>query len=128
MVQVDEWLPKLDLHVLTSISESQPLAILEASAFGLPTVSSDVGACREMLEGRPGKDALLGPSGLVTPVASPEATAAAIVTLAGDPRRHAAMALAGRRRVDAFYRIEDFFAAYRRLYGELSGTARAGRV
>lgn len=119
-VVVDEWLPKLDLHVLTSISESQPLAILEAAAVGVPSVSSDVGACREMLEGRPGADALIGPSGLITPVASPEATAAAIVALAGDPARHAAMAAAGRRRVEAYYRIEDFYAAYRRLYGELA--------
>ena len=40
--QIHELLPNLGLTVLTSISEAQPLVILEAAA-GTPVVSSDVG-------------------------------------------------------------------------------------
>ena len=42
----------LDLVVLTSFSEGQPLVILEAYACGVPVLATDVGACREMIEGR----------------------------------------------------------------------------
>jgi glycosyltransferase involved in cell wall biosynthesis len=119
-------LATLDLNVLTSVSESQPLTILEAAASGVPTVATNVGACREMLEGKNADDALLGPSGLVTPVASPGATASAIVELARDPERYAEMAAAGLKRVERYYRQDDVFAYDRRAYGELAG-AGAGK-
>ena len=123
-VEVHAHLPSLDLNVLTSVSESQPLVLLEGWAAGVPAVTTNVGACREMCEGRSGADALLGPSGLVTPVASPEATASAIVALARDPDRHAAMARAGIERVERFYREEEVFSAYRELYGALAPATR----
>jgi glycosyltransferase involved in cell wall biosynthesis len=125
-VDVLAWLPKLDLNVLTSVSESQPLVILEAAAAGVPSVATDVGACRELLGGRPGEDAALGPSGLVTPVVSPEATARAIVELARDPRRHQAMAEAGIARVERFYRQSAVLDYYRGLYARLAEKAPAG--
>ncbi|HEY9724777.1 MAG TPA: GT4 family glycosyltransferase PelF [Oscillatoriaceae cyanobacterium] len=121
-VNVEQWLGDLDLNVLTSISESQPFAILEGWAAGLPSVSTDVGACREMIEGREGEDALLGPAGFVCPVATPQAVAEAIVTLAEDPDRHRAMAEAGYARLSRFYRLDQVFSAYRALYGELART------
>jgi glycosyltransferase involved in cell wall biosynthesis len=123
---VAAWLGKLDVNVLTSVSESQPLVLLEGWAAGVPAVTTDVGACREMVEGRPGEDALLGPAGLVTPVATPEATARALVALARDPERHAAMAAAGIERVSRYYRQEHVFEAYRGLYRELAAAGRAG--
>ena len=122
-VNVKEWLARLDLNVLTSVSESQPLVILEASAAGVPTVSTDVGACREMLEGKPGDDALLGPSGLVTPVVSPGATAAAILDLAQSPQRHAEMVRAGYQRLNRYYRQEQVFDYYRTLYRQLAANS-----
>lgn len=42
---------KLDFVLLTSISEGQPLAVLEAMAAGRPAVTTDVGCCRELIEG-----------------------------------------------------------------------------
>src|SRR3546814_16701817 len=63
-VDVAQWLPRIDLIVLTSLSEAQPLVILEGGACGVPVVAPDVGSCREMIEGRtPTVDR---PGGIVT--------------------------------------------------------------
>ena len=58
--RIQDILPKLGLMVLTSISEAQPLVILEAWAAGTPVVSSDVGSCRELIEGGSAEDRDLG--------------------------------------------------------------------
>ena len=108
--------PEIDLLVLTSFSEGQPLVILEAGAAGIPVVASDVGACRELLQGRNDVDRRIGPSGIVTRLAAPEETAAAIARLARDPGLRRAMGVAGQRRVAAFYRESATVAAYRALY------------
>jgi glycosyltransferase involved in cell wall biosynthesis len=102
--------------------------LLEGWAAGVPAVTTDVGACREMVDGRDGEDALLGPSGMVTPVATPEETARAIVALARDPERHAAMASAGAERTFRYYRQEYVYEAYRELYTDLGATLAGGRA
>ncbi|MBL4890158.1 MAG: GT4 family glycosyltransferase PelF, partial [Candidatus Lindowbacteria bacterium] len=43
--------PLTDVIVLTSVSEAQPLVILEANVCGVPSVATDVGACDELLNG-----------------------------------------------------------------------------
>ena len=53
---IDNILPKTGLITLSSISEGQPLVILEGYAAGVPTLSTDVGSCRELVEGREGED------------------------------------------------------------------------
>jgi glycosyltransferase involved in cell wall biosynthesis len=125
-VDVKAWLPRLDLNVLTSLSESQPLVILEAAAAGVPSIATDVGACREMLHGGAPADVALGESGLVTPPITPEATARAIVALATDPARHARMAEVGLTRVERYYRQDDVFAFYRGLYADLTAASGDG--
>jgi len=113
--------PELDVVMLTSFSEGQPLVILEAYARGLPVVATDVGACREMIEGRTEEDRRLGPSGIVTRVATPKDAAAALVRLARDPRLRRRMGAAGRKRVAAYSQRRDMLASYRALYTELVG-------
>ena len=108
--------PAIDLLVLTSFSEGQPLVILEAGAAGIPVVASDVGACRELLQGRSEVDRRIGPSGIVTRIAAPEETAAAIARLARDPGLRRQMGAAGQRRVATFYRESATVSAYRALY------------
>jgi glycosyltransferase involved in cell wall biosynthesis len=109
----------LDVVALTSFSEGQPLVMLEAYAAELPVIATDVGACREMIEGRTEEDRALGPSGLVCPVASPKHTAAALVAMAQDPRARRRMGRAGRRRVTAYYQRRTMLASYRALYASL---------
>lgn len=118
--------PELDIVVLTSFSEGQPLVILEAGAAGVPVVASDVGACRELLEGRSELDRQMGPSGIVTRLAAPQETAAAIVRLAADPELRRRMGAAGERRVAAFYRKDLTLSAYRLLYRADPWLASAG--
>jgi len=114
----DEIYADLDVVVLTSFSEAQPLVILEAHAAGLPAIATDVGCCRELLEGRDDEDQdrALGPSGRVTRVAHAAATAAAIVELAESPQLRRRMGDAGRARVHAFYRSSQMIEQYRALY------------
>ena len=118
----------LDVVVLTSFSEGQPLVILEAYARGVPVIASDVGACREMIEGRAAADRELGPSGFVTRVATPKETAAALVRLARDPKLRRRMGEAGLRRVAAYYQRRDMLASYRALYAAMGAGAPAIEV
>jgi glycosyltransferase involved in cell wall biosynthesis len=115
----------LDLVVLTSFSEGQPLVILEAYAWGVPVVATDVGACREMIEGRGEDDRRIGPSGFVTRVAAPKETAAAIIKLARDVKLRWRMGAAGHQRVTAYYQRGDMLARYRALYSSLIETPAA---
>jgi glycosyltransferase involved in cell wall biosynthesis len=112
--------PQLDVVVLTSLSEGQPLVILEAYANGVPVVATDVGACRELIEGGDEVDARLGPSGIVTRVASPTETAAALCVLARDPAMRAQMGKNGLARVSARYQLQHVVARYDALYQSMA--------
>src|SRR5690606_12667889 len=65
MQRVDDFLPRIGLAALSSISEGQPLVILEAFAAGVPVVSTDVGCCRSLVEGKDEEDRALGKAGAV---------------------------------------------------------------
>ncbi len=113
---MSEWYPRLDLVVLTSLSEAQPYVLLEANAAGVPVVATDVGACREMIEGSGPEDRVLGAGGIVTGVAHPEETAAAIVSLLADPDRWRKAAEAGGARARRYYDQDDLISRYLNLY------------
>lgn len=115
-VRVTDYLPKLDLIVLTSISEAQPLVIMEANCAGVPAVASDVGSCRELLEGRTTADKALGPSGIVTKVADPVSTGEAILTILQKPKLRREMSLAGIERVRTYYKESDLNKTYLKIY------------
>jgi glycosyltransferase involved in cell wall biosynthesis len=116
----EELLGSAGLVVLTSVSEGLPLALLEAFASGLPVVATDVGACRELIEGTTAADRALGNAGAVAPVADPDAIAQASLLLLGDPVRFRAAQQAAVRRVDAYYSDASMIEAYRQLYRDAS--------
>ena len=111
------YLPEIDVVVLSSISEAQPLVILEAGAAGIPSVATNGGACREMIEGS-GRDQL-GPGGLVVPLASPGAMADALSRLLLDEQFYARCSEAIRKRVATYYSSQDQHRSYRELYHEM---------
>lgn len=107
---------KLDVVVLTSLSEGQPLVILEASCAQVPVIATDVGACSELLRGVSPEDQALGASGLITPVASPAQTAQALIQLWRDPDLRQRLGAAGQQRVRRFYAQETLYREYTDLY------------
>ena len=122
-VNVVEYLPRIDFTTLTSISEGMPLSVLESLAAGRPCVTTDVGCCRELLEGGEGDD--LGTCGLVAEPMNRMALAAAFERMCTHPEERAAMGAVGRERVRRFYRQEQMVDTYRRLYEEVASSWRA---
>lgn len=113
---VMEFYACLDVLVLTSLSEAQPYVILEANLCGIPVVATDVGACRELLEGKTHEDRMIGPSGLLTEVSHPEDTAAAILKILEDRELAKKMSHAGMERVKKFYDQDDLLSRYLNIY------------
>ncbi|MDD5594839.1 MAG: GT4 family glycosyltransferase PelF [Candidatus Omnitrophica bacterium] len=115
-IDIQEYYPKLDIIVLTSISEGQPIVILEAAACGIPVVATDVGACEELLNGASPDDRLLGKSGIITTPYNPLGTAQAVMQILKDPVLYAQMSQVGKKRVDLYYQMDDLIANYHLLY------------
>jgi glycosyltransferase involved in cell wall biosynthesis len=115
-VKLGDYLPEVDVLALTSISEAQPLVILEAGAYGIPTVATNVGSCAEMILGRADERPKMGPGGEVTPLADPGATAAALERLLMSPQLRVRCGQAMRERLRRYYNKADLDAAYSRLY------------
>jgi len=124
MRKTREILPQVGLTMLTSISEALPLVLLESMAAGVPVVATDVGSCRELLEGRDDDDKALGKAGAVVTIANPEAAANAVLAILRDEAVWTAMQAAGRKRVVAYYDRKDMYARYRAIYDELLGGNR----
>jgi polysaccharide biosynthesis protein PelF len=121
--QMDEMLPKIDVVVLTSISEALPLVLLEGFAAGLPAIATDVGACRQLIEGDGEADRALGAAGIVVPIANPAAFAQAVLAMLDDDARWRDAQQAGLARVRRFYTKAMMIERYRSIYERLSGMA-----
>ena len=113
-----------DVLTLSSISEAQPIAMLEAAATGLAIVSTDVGSCREIIEGFEG-DPVDGCGGIVVEPCNPKAMAEALATILLDDAMRSQMAEVMRRRVGSYYHKERVTRLYEGLYAELAAQPAA---
>ena len=113
-----KYLSSADVLALSSISEAQPMAVLEAAATGLPIVSTDVGSCREIIEGFEG-DPVDGCGGIVVEPCNPKAMAEALATILHDDALRSQMGEVMRRRVGSYYHKNRVTRLYETLYAEL---------
>lgn len=115
-VDVVQYMQKLDFTILTSISEGQPLSVLESMAARRPCVTTEVGCCRELLEGTPGDT--FGIAGYCVPPMYRQGLADAMEKMCASRARREEMGRIGQRRVDAYFHHEQMLANYRKMYDE----------
>jgi glycosyltransferase involved in cell wall biosynthesis len=96
-----------DVYANSSIHEGISLTILEAMAAGLPVVATAVGGTPEILDENCGR---------LIPARQPAALAEALHVLSLDRGLRRAMAMEGRKRVEAQFTIERMVGEYRDAY------------
>ena len=117
MANVMEYYTFLDLLLLTSISEGQPLSILEGLASGIPFVATDVGNCREILIGKTD----IGEAGVVIPPTSYTALAEVLIKLYDEPDRLKEFSENGKKIIRKYYSKKSFIENYKKIYDKLGG-------
>lgn len=111
--------PLTGIQTLTSISEGMPLVILEGFAAGVPCVSTNVGSCKNLIEGAlDEKDVAIGDAGIVTTIANPVELSDAYIKLFNDEKLWKEMQQNGLNRVSQYYRQESFLKRYQNYYEE----------
>ena len=101
----------IDVAVLSSRNEGTPVALIEAGASGRPSVATDVGGVRAVVED--------GVTGYLVPPAETEVLARRVEALLGDPQLRRRMGMAGRERVRHRFGHERLLDDVRALYDEL---------
>lgn len=119
-IDVRDYLGRMDITILTSISEGQPLTILESYAAHRPVIATDVGNCRGLIYG---EDDDFGEAGILTHIMNIEEIAHAMLELAGDGAKRRQMGENGYQRLMKKYRIEDMKATYEKIYMDFAGNA-----
>jgi glycosyltransferase involved in cell wall biosynthesis len=113
-VNVRDYLGKMDIILLTSISEGQPLSIMEAMAAEKVCVATNVGDCYDMLNA--GDDEYS--CGIVVPVMNVGKIAQSIIKLAEDPDLRKRMGDNGKKAVIEKYQDTIFLNRYDEIYNE----------
>lgn len=108
--------PQIDIMALTSISEGQPLVILEAFSREIPVVATDVGACRELIFGSDHEDKSLGTAGFIAPFGHEEIIGKNLVELIKNPELRKKMGQSARARYLRYYQEKDYLKNYLNLY------------
>ena len=109
---VKEYYKFLDLFILTSILEGQPLSVLEALASKIPCITTDVGDCREILT----EKTEVGQAGMVVSPTSYRELAKGIINLYNDKEKREQMGENGLKIVEKYYKNEYFEKSYEDLY------------
>lgn len=112
-VNVTEYLWQMDMTILTSISEGQPLTILESYAAHKPVIATDVGNCRGLIYGEGDG---IGQSGILTHVMNVEEITAAMVELATNDAKRLEYGENGYQRMMGRYKLTDMQSTYRNIY------------
>jgi glycosyltransferase involved in cell wall biosynthesis len=113
---LEQLLDRLDLFVNPSSTEGMPNAVLEAMAYGLPVVATNVGGSAEAVED--------GVTGLLVEYGQPEALCEALARLVSDAPRRLAMGQAGRARVERLFSVDTMVRETERLLDDVMSVRR----
>jgi len=113
----EELLREAAIFVLPSTSEGLPMALLEAMAWARAIVATAVGGVPDVLSD--------GVDGLVVPPSDPDALAAALARLAGDPELRERLGQAARERARRL-NAEEVTGRLETIYTELLATGESG--
>ena len=126
-VKVRELLPEFDLFVLPSYNEGLPVVSLETMGAGIPTVSTDVGAVRSVVE-----DLIVtedgqtwDPCGIIIEPGDPTVMADKVQEVIGDVELYERLSLNARGRVEAAYDLVKVNASYNKIYRQGGAGAQA---
>ena len=108
-----DYMPKMDFTILTSISEGQPLTILESFAARRPVVCTNVGCCRELIDGN---DDGIGEAGICCTPMDISGIANAMITLCKNNDLCKKLGKNGLERVKKNYTYEKMINGYFGLY------------
>jgi len=84
-------------------------------------VTTDVGACRQLIYGGVNEDIKLGKAGEVVSMADPKAIAGACLKLLTDKEQWMRCQQVAIERVERYYTIERVLEGYKRIYTEAIG-------
>lgn len=107
------YMPKMDFTILTSISEGQPLTILESFAARRPVVCTNVGCCKELINGN--RDGI-GKAGICCTPMDISGIAKAMIKLCQNKELRLELGENGLQRVKKCYKYEKMMDSYFELY------------
>jgi glycosyltransferase involved in cell wall biosynthesis len=113
LVNIKDYMSILDVVMLSSVSEGQPLVLLEAMASGIPCIASDVGSCAEVLGMHLEKKDRCG---LIFEPTKYSELANLIMLLKEDESLRLRLGDNGAKRVREHYDYKDMIEKYKRLY------------
>ena len=116
-INIKDYLGKMDMSILTSISEGQPLTILESYAAKVPVIATDVGNCKGLIYG---ENDDFGIAGRVVHIMNIAEIAKAITDLAADPDMRRRMGENGYNRLMAKYKVEYMKQTYTEIYRDFA--------
>jgi glycosyltransferase involved in cell wall biosynthesis len=105
---IPQLLTAADAFVMTSVTEGQPMALIEAMAARLPCIATSVGGIPALLDDR---------AGLLTPPSSPPATAAAMQQLMDSATLREECVTQAMRKIEARHSLERVVDAYLEALG-----------
>ena len=127
-VKVRELLPEFDLFVLPSYNEGLPVVSLETMGAGIPTVSTDVGAVRSVVEDMIVTDdgQTWEPCGIIIEPGDPTVMADKVQEVISDVDLYERLSLNARGRVEAAYDLVKVNASYNTIYRQGGAGEQAG--
>ena len=109
--------PKIAINTLTSISEGMPLSVLEGFAAGVPSVTTNVGACQDLIYGGLNdEDIKIGKAGYICKVADAKEISDRYIELLTNEELWKSFQKTAIERVNRFYTEEMFLKTYKKVY------------